>query len=124
MEEAMGTLLTETIYNELCTTRENLVQEFGLDNVSGIHGDRLLNHTEQVRSLYVLGIATAADYATDVPPNFNAARSYSEQEWQEHATESANVPFWQFVSGLTKHIVEPVQNCFAGGPNLMRPRAR
>lgn len=104
----MGTLLTEAIYDALCKARQSLVHDFGPDNISGIHlpwaGNQFLNPRQQVRSLYVVGIATAAGYAIDVEPNFDAAGYYVEHEWREHSTEKADTPFWQFVSGLTQNL--------------------
>jgi len=91
------------MFNELCKTREKLMREFRPDMVSGIHlpwaGNQVLNPVERTNSLYVVGIATAANYP--VQSNFDAARAYSEQDWRDHPKERAGSPFWQFVSGLT-----------------------
>jgi hypothetical protein len=101
----VGTLLTESLFNELSNARDTLIQQFGLDNVSGIHlpwaGNRLLNPTKGTRGLYYLGIATHNNYATNVAQNYKAALEYSKREWRVDPTGSQGTPFWQFLNGLT-----------------------
>lgn len=121
----MGTLLTPSIYNVLCKTREQLEQTFGADNVSGIHmpwaGDKVCS-VEGTRSLYVVGIAPDKDYYP-ADKSFDTALSWLEEDWRRSPRNRSGAPWWRFVGGLTEFMYKkPHHECTErwGGSNIFK----